>query len=420
MGAGIIALPPGSQRTAGSVSMPAKAEKLRIAVIGVGGRGADNLQGVAGEQIVALCDVDRGRLNHAASQHPDAHLFADYREVLALDSLDAVVISTPDHSHAPAAALALKAGLDVYCEKPLTHDIYEARRLAQLAVEHSAVTQMGTQIHSWDNYRRVVERVQAGQLGPVREVHVFVNGKAWAGTEMPRDKPAIPADLDWDLWLGPAAERDYHPSYHPAGWRRYWAFGGGTMADMACHYMDLAYWALDLRYPQKIRADGPGLHPELTPAGLRVHYEFPARGSLPGLTLSWYDGDRKPEVLAELGLEEWQNGVLFVGDEGHLIADYTKLAMGPGRLSEMPAPPEFVPKSIGHYQEWIQACKTRGVTSCDFAYSGPLTEAVLLGNLAYRSGKELEWDARGMRVLNQPALDSMIRVKARDGWSFLD
>ena len=391
-------------------------DKLNVGVIGVGGRGAANLQGVAGENIIALCDVDRAHLAKAAGEHQDARTFVDFRDLLQLEDLDAVVISTPDHTHAPAAAMALRRRLDVYCEKPLAHDLYQTRLLTRLAGQHGAVTQMGTQIHSWDNYRRAVERVQAGQIGAVLEVHVFVNGKAWAGNGLPTDRPPLPAGLYWDLWLGPAVERPYHPSYHPAGWRRYWDFGGGTMADMACHYMDLAFWALDLKHPTSITADGPEVHPQTTPAGLRVVYSFPARGSLPPVELTWYDGDRKPPVLAELGLEGWKNGVLFIGAAGHLIADYNKLVLGPGELATLPAPPQFIAKSIGHYQEWIEACKTRGRTTCGFDYSGPLTEAVLLGNVSYRCGRRLEWDARDLRVVNGSFADDLLRREARRGW----
>lgn len=391
-------------------------DKLNLGIIGVGGRGAANLQGVVGENIVALCDVDRSRLDQAAGDHPDARTFADFRELLQLSDLDAVVISTPDHTHAPAAAMALHRRLDVYCEKPLAHDLYETRLLTRLAGRYGAVTQMGTQIHSWDNYRRTVERLRVGQIGAVSEVHVFVNGKAWAGDGVPADRPPVPDSLNWDLWLGPVADRPYHPSYHPAGWRRYWAFGGGTMADMACHYMDLAFWALDLKHSIRIAADGPAVDLETTPAGLRVVYEFPARGSLPAVELTWYDGDRRPPLLTELGLADWQNGVLFIGEDGHLIADYDKLVLGPGDLAALPAPPQFIPKSIGHYQEWIEACKTRGRTTCGFDYSGPLTEAVLLGNVAYRCGRRLDWDAREMRVVNGAFANGLLRSDAREGW----
>jgi predicted dehydrogenase len=394
-------------------------DKLNLGVIGVGGRGNDNLGGVAQENIVALCDVDARPLEAAAKRFPAARTFVDFRELLALGDLDAVVISTPDHTHAPIAAAALRRGLDVYCEKPLAHSVHEVRVLTQLAGEHGAVTQMGTQIHSWPNYRRVVEHVQSGALGAVTEVHVFCNGKTWSGGERPAEQPPVPEWLAWDLWLGPAPERPYHPAYHPAGWRRWWDFGGGTLGDMACHYMDLAFWALDLAHPLSVQASGPEVHPETAPAGMSVHYEFPARGKLPALALTWYDGDERPAVLERLGLQQWQNGVLFLGEDGRwLVADYDRLEIGPKeRFAAFVAPPQFVPDSIGHYEEWLQACRTRGRTTCPFAYSGPLTEAVLLGNVSFRlGGTKLDWDAHAMRARNAPQAAPLLRREYREGW----
>ena len=398
---------------------PPRRDKLDLGVIGVGGRGHDNLNGVGGENIVALCDVDQTHLDRAATEFPGAKLFVDFRELLALDDLDAVVVSTPDHTHAPIAAAALRRGLDVYCEKPLAHSVHEVRTLTQLAGQHGAVTQMGTQIHSWPNYHRVVEHVQSGAVGQVRAVHVFCNGKTWSGGERPAETPPVPEGLHWDLWLGPAPERPYHPTYHPAGWRRWWDFGGGTVGDMACHYMDLAFWALDLAHPSTVRATGPQLHPETTPAGLQVDYEFPARGKLPALELSWYDGNRKPSILAELGLEKWGNGVLFVGDDGRwLVADYTRLELGPQpKFVGFAPPPHHVPDSAGHYQEWLEACRTRGRTTCPFAYSGPLAEAVLLGNVSFRlGGRKLDWDAGNLRARNAPEAAGFLRREYREGW----
>lgn len=394
-------------------------DKLNIGVIGVGGRGHDNLVGVKSENIVALCDVDKRNLDRAAAEFTDARLFFDFRELLARDDLDAVVVSTPDHTHAPIAAAALRRGLDVYCEKPLAHSVHEVRMLTQLAGVHGAITQMGTQIHSWPNYRRVVERVQSGAVGTVRAVHVFCNGKTWSGGERPTETPPVPDGLHWDLWLGPAPARPYHPDYHPASWRRWWDFGGGTLSDMACHYMDLAFWALDLAHPSTVEAKGPALHPETTPAGLVVHYEFPARGKLPALDLTWYDGDHRPPILAELGIDKWQDGVLFVGDDGRwLVADYSNMELGPqAKFTGFSPPPQYVPDTIGHYEEWLEACRTRGRTTCPFSYSGPLSEAVLLGNVSFRcGGRKLDWDARNLRVRNVPEAAAFLRREYREGW----
>ena len=231
--------------------------KLRIGVIGVANRGRANLDGVAQEDIVALCDVDEKYLLEAAKRFPKARLFRDYRELIAMKELEAVVISTPDHHHAIAASRALSRGLDVYCEKPLAHTAPEARRLAVLAEANDRVTQMGTQIHAGSNYRRVVELVRGGAIGGVQEIHVFCNVKAWTAKCRPAETSPVPKQLDYDLWLGPAAQRPFHKSYHPAAWRRYWDFGGGTLADMGAHYMDLAFWATDLKYPTRVEAQGP-------------------------------------------------------------------------------------------------------------------------------------------------------------------
>jgi predicted dehydrogenase len=393
-------------------------DKLDLGVIGVGNRGAEDLQAVSGENIVALCDVDRNFLLAASKLHSGAHLYSDFRDMLLLEKLDAVVVATPDHTHAVATAAALRAGLDVYCEKPLTHSVAEARRIAELARKMGAVTQMGIQIHAQENYHRAVEIVRAGSIGPVREVHVFCNGKSWSGGDRPTDRPPVPVTLRWDVWLGPAPERPYHPSYLPANWRRWWDFGGGTLSDMACHYMDLAFWALELAHPTSIEAEGPPVNPETTPPGLNVHYEFPARGEQPPCKLSWYDGGSKPSVLATIGFADWENGVLFIGDRGHLIADYDRWKIGPAdRFASFTPPAPTIPASIGHHREWIEACKERGPTTCDFEYSGALTESVLLGNVAYRTGKRLEWDAEKLAATNAPEAKRFIDPPYRSGWS---
>jgi len=342
-------------------------------VIGVGGRGHANLHGVASEQITVLCDVDRQRLAAAQQEFPAARAIADFREVLrdadACASLDGVVISTPDHSHYLPAMLALRQGLDVYCEKPLTHTVAQARRLQQVAGWNGCVTQMGTQIHANANYRRVVEAIGGGALGPVREVRVFVNGTDWSAQDLPPEQPP-PDGLDYELWLGPAAGGPYRQGYHPAGWRRFWAFGGGTTADMSCHFTDLAFWALSLDAPIALTADGSELHPACAPKSLRCTYEFAARGARPPLLLHWHaGGDRPHEVLAAHGLEQWRNGVLFVGDAGWLISDYDRHVLGPAaRAAAWQRPPEWIPPSPGHYREWIDCCRARTQPSCAFAW----------------------------------------------------
>jgi predicted dehydrogenase len=301
--------------------------------------------------------------------------------------------------------------------------------VTELAADVRAVTQMGTQIHALPTYRRVVELVRSGAIGPVREVVVFCNGKTWSGGERPADAPPVPESLHYDLWLGPAAERPYHPEYVSGGaWRRWWAFGGGTLADMSCHYTDLAFWALGLDWPESVEAEGPQVHPETTPPWLVVRYEFPARTAVastdtwsivrPAVKLSWYDGDRRPEHLEPRGLAEWQNGVLFIGDGGFVVSDYYNHLVGPKeKFAGFEAPKPWIPDSVGHYEEWISACKTGGGTTCPFHYSGRLTETVLLGNVAYRTGRRLEWDARRLRATNAPEAAEFVESTYRRGWS---
>ncbi len=393
-------------------------EKLRIGVVGVANRGGDNLAGVKDEEIAALCDVDANYLKAAAAQFPKAKTFADYREMMTMEGLDAVVVSTPDHSHFPAAKRALERGLHVYCEKPLTHTVEQARTLITLAAAKKRVTQMGTQIHAGENYRRVVEKVRSGILGPITDVDVFC-GKTWSGGERPKDTPTVPQGLDWGLWLGPAQERPYHPDYCPANWRRFWAFGNGTLGDMGCHYIDLAFWALDLRHPNRVRGFGGVPHAETTPPNFTAEWDFPGGGSraLP-VQLRWHDDGVRPARIKALGLDNWGNGVLFVGTEGWLLADYDNHVSGPEAVTKKLAEVKpSIPPSIGHHREWIEACKNGGETTCKFDYSGTLTESVLLGNIAYRMQRSLFWNAKDMKCEGDDAATAMLRESARDGFA---
>jgi predicted dehydrogenase len=325
-------------------------------------------------------------------------------------------VATPDHTHAPATLTALRAGLHVFCEKPLTHTVYEARLVAETAAKHKRVTQMGTQIHGGDNYRRVVELIQSGAIGAVNEVHVWVS-TTYGGADRPKEMPKVPAGLDWDLWLGPAPKRPYHPTYVPFYWRGWWDFGGGALADMACHYMDLPFWALKLRHPTKINAEGPPPHPESTPHGLTVHYDFPARGELPPVKLTWYDGGKRPALFAQGKLPKWGNGVLFIGSKGMLLADYGKRKLLPEKqFADFTPPKPTIANSIGHYKEWVEACKHGGPTTCNFDYSGALTEAVLLGNVSYRLGKPIEWDAKKFKA-NEAGAEKYLRPVYHNGWT---
>jgi len=405
-------------------------EKLNIAVVGPGGRGYGNLKGVAGENIVALCDVDARRAGKAFEEFPKAKRYVDFRKMLSdLDKqIDAVVVSTPDHTHAPPAVMAMKMGKHCYCEKPLAHEVYEVRVMRDIAKKNNLATQMGTQIHAGDNYRRVVELVRAGAIGPIDEVHVWSAAK-YGNVQRPTETPPVPEGLDWDLWLGPAPYRPYHPCYVPFAWRGWLDFGSGGLGDFGCHYGDLPFWALDLRYPTTVKTVGPPQHPEATPIGLVVDYTYPARGKMPPVKLTWYDGGKRPSLLKQIsdkydqGKEKkgglmWGSGVLFVGSGGMLLADYSRHVLLPEeKFADYKRPEPTIPSSIGHHKEWIQACKTGEPTTCNFDYSGALSEAVLLGMVSYRVGQELQWDAKQLKATNCPEADRFIRRTYREGWT---
>ncbi len=393
-------------------------DRLHVGVIGVAGQGNYDMTNVAGAgaEVVALCDVDEERAGAARRRFPRARFYPDFRKLIDARGLDAVVIATPDHTHAVATLAALRAGLHVYCEKPLTHTVHEARLVAETAARHKRVTQMGTQIHAGNNYRRVVELIQAGAIGPVSEVHVWC-AKSWGGGDRPKETPPVPKGLHYDLWLGPAPYRPYHPAYIPFHWRGWWDFGGGTLADMACHYMDLPFWALKLRHPTTVAAEGPKPHPETAARWLIVRYEFPARDKLPAVKLTWYDGGKRPAAFAEKKLPAWGDGVLFVGARGMLLADYNRHRLLPEKQFEgFVAPKPSIPNSIGHHREWVEACKTGGPTTCHFGYGGALTEAVLLGNVSYRLGQPLTWDAKNLRVTNVRGAEKYLRHEYPKGW----
>lgn len=391
--------------------------KLNIGVVGVANRAGANLAGVAGENIVALCDIDDNFLAAASQKFPKAKRYNDFRKMIERNDLDAVVVSTTDHTHAVASMAALKTGRHVYCEKPLTRTVSEARAVAEAARENRRVTQMGTQIHAGNNYRRVVELIRANVIGPVREVHNWV-GTIWSGHGRVIETPPVPPHLHWDLWIGPSQPHPYSPALHPAGWRGWWAFGGGALADMACHHMDLPFWALNLRHPLTVEAEGPEPHPEFAPEWLTVRYQFPSRGELPPVSLTWYNGNKRPPQIDEGLVPNWGGGTLFVGSKGMLLADYGRYLLLPEKdfTGFTPPAPSILP-SIGHHEEWIQACKTGDMTTCNFDYSGALTEAVLLGNVSYRTGQKIDWDPKRLRARGLREADSYIHHEYRKGWS---
>lgn len=392
-------------------------EKLNLACIGTANRARDNIREVQHENIVALCDVDKNYLDERLAEFKSARPYRDYRELLDQegDKIDAVVVATSDHHHAPATIRALRAGKHVYCEKPLTHTVGEARLIAKVAKEKGLATQLGTQIHAGENYRRVVEMIQAGIIGDVDEVHVWV-GKGWGGGDLPTETEAPPEYLDWNLWLGPAAERPYAQGrYHPAQWRRWWAFGSGTLGDMGCHFMDLPFWALGLTHPTTIEAEGPEVHPETAPEGLIVRYQFPESSNRPPVKMTWYDGNLTPKSVLKQRVPN--SGVMFVGSKGMMFADYSSYRLFPADQFKDAKPPEpTIPRSIGHHKEWLKACRDGSPTTCNFQYSGGLTETVLLGTVAYRLGKKLEWDAVNLKATNAPEADQLIHKEYRKGW----
>jgi len=392
-------------------------EKLNLAIIGAGGRGKSNLDAVAGENILALCDVNEQKAASAFAQYPEAKKYRDYRKLWddLEDQIDAAVVSTTNHSHAPATVMALRRGKHVYGEKPGAHSVYEARIVTQVAAEQQVATQRGTQMHATDNYRRIVELIRSGAIGEVRECHIWLRSSRGALGDRPTETPPVPAWLDWDLWLGPAPSRPYHPIY--ANGHLWWDFGGGELGNMGCHYFDLPFWALELSAPLSIEAEGPPPHPESTPAQLHVRYQFPARGERPPVTLTWTHGRQPSPIFAEHAFPAWAWSV-FVGSRGMLLASYDRRMLWPEKEFADYQPPEAsIPPSIGHHAEWLAACRTGSATGCHFGYAGPITEAMLLGNVAYRSGAKLQWDAAGMKVTNAPQANALLRRDYRDGWT---
>jgi predicted dehydrogenase len=391
-------------------------ERLRIGVIGVAGQGAYNLGNVAHEEIVALCDVDENRAGPARQAHPRAKFYQDFRRLLDHKEIEAVVVATPDHMHAISAVTAMRAGKHVYCEKPLAHSVHEIRVMRETAAKHKVVTQMGTQIHAGDNYRRVVEIVQGDVLGTVNRVHVWCHRRP--DVRHLGAKP-VPAGFDLDLWLGPAPQHPYDPAYIPFHWRWFWDFGGGELADMGCHFMDLAHWALDLHAPIHVEATGKKESggDQTVPDLLRVDYRYPARGSRPAVHLTWYNGVPGPDLGTTAPFEGFRDGVLFEGSKGKLVSDYGKYKLLPeAQFKDFVPPRPTIPPSIGHHREWLTAIRTGGPTTCNFGYSGTLAETVLLGNVAYRSGKAFDWNEQ-TGTASVPEATAFLQREYRKGWS---
>lgn len=395
-------------------------ERLNIGVIGVGGRGASDLAGVASENIVAVCDVNQATLDSTAVKFPGAKKYSDYRKCLEQKNLDAVVIATPDHHHAPATTRALKRGLHVYCEKPLTHTVQEARVVADLSRKAGVATQMGTQNHEHPGYLRLVELLQSGAIGSVHEVHVITDrpGKFWKqGLVKPTEQPEVPAHLKWDLWLGPAAQRSYHPAYVPFKWRGWWDFGCGAIGDMAIHLMDPAFWALKLGGPVKVTSTGPKPHPASGPVSMVTRFQFGQRGELAPVDVYWYEGTAKPK--ADIARELPMNGSLFIGKKGRISIQHGgfPVLLPKEKFADFKPPAPYLPESPGHHRQWIEACKTGRGTGSNFQYAGPFTEIVLLGNVAYRVGETIVYDPEKMAVTNVAQANSLLAKSYRKGWA---
>ena len=419
--------------------LPARSanDKLNIAAIGAGGMGAGNIRKCAGENIVALCDVDFERAGETFEKFPQARRFKDFRVMLdKMDrEIDAVIIATPDHTHAVATIEAMRRGKHVYTQKPLTHSIWETRQLTEAARKYGVATQMGNQGHSSEGARLTVEWIRAGVIGQVREVHCWtdrpISGTRFEGVmywpqgvpERPQDKPPVPETLDWDLWLGPAPYRDYHPCYVPFKWRGWWDFGTGALGDMGCHIIDHAYWALKLGYPESVVSSSTHINTETAPLASIVTYNFPAREGMPPVRMHWYDGGIRPPRPAELEPQaQWPvGGVLYVGDRGKIMHEPqggTPMLIPLSRMRDFQKPDKTLPRVKGsHEQNWIDACKGGEPACSDFDYAGPMTEVVLLGNLALRTEGLLMWDGPNMRVTNNEAANQYIRREYRQGWT---
>jgi len=409
-------------------------DRVHVGCVGVGGKGASDVSGAAGSggTIVALCDVDDNRRKRKDKDirdtYPKAKMYRDFRVMLEEEGkrLDAVTVSTPDHTHCHAAVTAMRMGKHVYCQKPLTHSVWEARLMAETAQEFGVATQMGNQAHAGEPIRRAVELIRAGLIGKVSEVHTWTNRPIWPQgmAKRPKTEP-VPSGLDWDLWLGPAPLRPYNSAYCPFKWRGWWDFGTGALGDMGCHIMDMPFWALDLRHPTSVAAEAEGNTAESGPTKSTVTYEFPAGEYCHDLKFVWYDGKRLPsqEVLGDGDIPPERVGSQFdlvmIGDKGKFFFKRSRdnwVTSPASLLEDLGAPPKTIPRVADEDVEWIEACKGGPPALSNFGYSGPFTETVLLGNLAIRLGEKVEWDGPQMKATNLPAADSLIRREYRKGW----
>ena len=418
--AGLTILPSGILKAGNSPN-----SKLNVAVIGVANRGAANLNGVKGENIVALCDVNRNHLAKAAAAFPKAKTYEDWRLCLEQKDIDAVVCSTTDHTHAFVNMWAMNRGKHVYSEKPLANSVEEAHlvRKKYLENKNKIATQMGTQIHASDNFRRVREMIRGGAIGVPESARAWVSRKPkvenyHVGAE------AIPDWINWDLWIGPAPMHPFSEKYFKNGcltWNQFWDFGSGQIGDMASHLMDLAYYGFDLGLPTSCKAQGSELHPDSCPVWLTAQWDHPETDWRPGVKVYWYDGGKKPGMPSRVfNPEALGKGVFFKGSEGTIYADYgTRILIPKGNMTYYKAPVEekdLIPSSIGHHAEWINACKTDLKTSCNFDYSGKIIHNNLLALVAYRCGKPIKWDPKTLTSPDTPEAAQYVKKTYREGW----
>lgn len=408
--------------------MPARAHgannRINLAAIGVGGKGQSDLAETSvGQNVVAICDIDEGRLAQASERFPEAKTYTDWRELLQQDGIDAVTISTPDHTHAPATMTAIKRGLHVYTQKPLTHDVYESRQLAKAAEEHGVISQMGIQHHSTARLKNAVQCIRDGAIGKVSHVHTWTDrpGRFWKqGLERSEQSESSPNAIHWDLWLGTAPQRPYASAlYHPFHWRGWWDFGTGALGDMGCHIMDPVINALELGPPRMVSAEGPEPHAESGPLWCVVDYEFDGtEWTTERLKMTWYEAGKQPDPELFKAPKDWpgsKNGVLYIGEKGNLFVGFPEMPqLFPVEDFANYKMPDH--QDNNHYTQWTDAIVGEGETSCPFSYSGPLTETVLLGNIAYRSGQTILWDSENLRSKDAQHMNELIRRTYRDGW----
>jgi len=417
----------------------APSDTVNIACVGVGGMGYSDTRGVRSENIVALCDVDDEQMAKLLrsdelepkekAMYEKAAKYRDFRRMLEKEKgIDALTVTVPDHNHAVIAMTAIKLGKHVYVQKPLTHTIKEARLLAKAAKEANVVTQMGNQGHSKEGARLICEWIWDGAIGNVNEVHVWTNRPIWPqGIDAPKEIPSVPSTLEWDVWLGPAPYRPYHPAYCPFAWRGFWDFGTGALGDMGAHLLDQPFWALKLGYPTSVQASSTPFTKDCYPWAEVVTYEFPARGTMGPVKLTWWDGGLTPPRPTELEdgrmMGDEGGGVLFRGDKGLLMCGTygeNPRLIPESRMQEYKRPEKTIPRSPGIREEWIEAIKKGTKSTTDFSYASPLTEVMLLANVAVRlkdKNMKLLWDGEKMQFTNLPEANQYLHFDYRPGWS---